>query len=135
MIMVQRFLWGFVLSMFGAFVIANIALTQTISPLYFKQVVDEKNTIVSYLRSVKSLPSFQKDLILYKNLYGKRIEEEVFYDEQMREAKIQELEGLLQKNPQSRDTLYNLYLLYSQKGNEERALDYLQRAREIDPAL
>lgn len=133
--MVRRFGWGIALSLFGAYVIANIALTQTISPLYFQQVVDEKNTIVSYLRSVKSLPSFQQDLILYKNLYGKRIEEEVFYDEQMRERKIQELEQLLERNPRSRDTLYNLYLLYSQTGNEQKALEYLTRARLIDPAL
>lgn len=133
--MLKRIAWGFILSLAGAYVILNIAFSQFISPLYFRQVFDEKNSIVSYLQRVRSLPTFQKDLILYKNLYGKRIEEEVFYNDMLRENKIKELEETLQKNPSSRDTLYNLYLLYSQAGNEPRALEYLDRARSIDPTL
>lgn len=133
--MLKKFAWGTVLSLAGVYVALNIAFSQQISPLYFRQVIDEKNAIVPYLQSVRSLPTFQKDLILYKNLYGKRIEEEVFYNDVLRENKIKDLELLLQKNPSSRDTLYNLYLLYSQAGNEPEALEYLNRAKLIDPAL
>lgn len=133
--MLKRIVLGFILSFAGVYVILNIVFSQLISPLYFRQVVDEQDTIVSYLQSVRSLPTFQKDLILYKNLYGKRIEEAVFYNDMLRDNKIKELEETLQKNPSSRDTLYNLYLLHSQAGNENRALDYLDRARSIDPAL
>ena len=133
--MLKKFAWGTVLSLAGVYVALNIAFSQQISPLYFRQVIDEKNAIVPYLQSVRSLPTFQKDLILYKNLYGKRIEEEVFYNDVLRENKIKDLELLLQKNPSSRDTLYNLYLLYSQAGNEPKALEYLNRAKLIDPAL
>jgi len=133
--MLKKFAWGTVLSLAGVYVILNVVFSQLISPLYFRQVVDERDAIVPYLQSVRSLPSFQKDLILYKNLYGKRIEEEVFYNDALRENKIKDLELLLQKNPSSRDTLYNLYLLYSQAGNEPKALEYLNRAKLIDPAL
>ena len=133
--MLKKFAWGTVLSLAGVYVALNIAFSQLISPLYFRQVVDERDAIVPYLQSVRSLPTFQKDLILYKNLYGKRIEEEVFYNDVLRENKIKDLELLLQKNPSSRDTLYNLYLLYSQAGNEPKALEYLNRAKLIDPAL
>mgnify|MGYP001562952195 FL=1 len=133
--MLKKIAWGFVLSLAGAYVVLNVVFSQLISPLYFRQVVDERDAIVPYLQSVRSLPTFQKDLILYKNLYGKLIEEEVFYNDLLRENKIKELEETLQKNPSSRDTLYNLYLLYSQAGNEPKALEYLNRAKLIDPAL
>ena len=133
--MFKKIAWGTFLSLVGVYVIVNFVFSQLISPLYFRQVVDERDSIVSYLQSVRSLPTFQKDLILYKNLYGKRIEEEVFYNDTLRENKIIELEETLQKNPSSRDTLYNLYLLYSQAGNEQKAIEYLNKARQIDPAL
>ena len=133
--MFKKFTWGVVLSLAGVYVLLNVIFSQLISPLYFRQVVDERDAIVPYLQSVRSLPTFQKDLILYKNLYGKRIEEEVFYNDALRDNKIKDLELLLQKNPSSRDTLYNLYLLYSQAGNEPKALEYLNRAKLIDPAL
>lgn len=133
--MLKKFGWGIVLSLAGTYVVLNVVFSQLISPLYFRQVVDEGATIVPYLQSVRSLPTFQQDLILYKNLYGKRIEEEVFYNDILRENKIKELEETLQKNQSSRDTLYNLYLLYSQAGNEQKALEYHNRALLIDPAL
>lgn len=133
--MFKKIAWGTFLSLAGVYVVINFVFSQLISPLYFRQVVDERDTIVSYLQSVRSLPTFQKDLILYKNLYGKRIEEEVFYNDTLRENKILELEETLQKNPSSRDTLYNLYLLYSQAGNETKAIEYLNKAKQIDPAL
>ena len=133
--MFKKIAWGTFLSLLGVYVIINSVFSQLISPLYFRQVVDERDTIVSYLQSVRSLPTFKKDLILYKNLYGKRIEEEVFYNDTLRENKILELEVTLQKNPSSRDTLYNLYLLYSQAGNEQKVIEYLNKARQIDPAL
>jgi len=133
--MIKRFAWGTLLSLAGAYVLLNVVFSQLISPLYFRQVTDERDAIVPYLQSVRSLPTFQKDLILYKNLYGKRIEEEVFYNDMLRENKIKELEETLLKNPSSRDTLYNLYLLYSQAGNESKALEYHARALLIDPAL
>lgn len=133
--MLKKFAWGTVLSLAGVYVILNVMFSQLISPLYFRQVVDERDFIVPYLQSVRSLPTFQKDLILYKNLYGKRIEEEVFYNDTLRENKIKELEETLQKNSSSRDILYNLYLLYSQAGNEPKALEYLNKAKRVDPAL
>lgn len=133
--MIKKFAWGTFLSLAATYMVINLVFSQLISPLYFKQIVNEKNAIVPYLQSVRSLPTFKKDLILYKNLYGKRIEEEVFYSDTLRNNKIQELEGLLQKNPSSRDALYNLYLLYSQAGNETKALEYLNKAKQIDPAL
>ena len=128
---------GIGLALFTAFVFLglNIAYSQLISPLYFRQVIDEKNSIVAYLKSIRTLPTFQHDLILYKNLYGREIEDQVFYDESVRREKIRQLEALLVKNTNSRDTLYNLYLLYSQAGDDSKALEHLNKAKQIDPAL
>ncbi len=128
---------GIGLALFTAFVYLslNIVYSQLISPLYFRQVVDEKNSIVAYLKSIRTLPTFEHDLLLYKNLYGRQIEDEVFYDESARGDKIRKLEALLVKNPNSRDTLYNLYLLHSQAGDDTKALEHLNKAKQIDPAL
>jgi len=39
----------------------------------------------------------------------------------------------LERNSKSRDVLYNLYLLYKEKGDEKTANNYFKRALELDP--
>ena len=52
-----------------------------------------------------------------------------------RKETMAEFESLLQKNPKSRDLLYNLYLLYNEDGNKIKAEEYLKKAKEIDPTV
>jgi hypothetical protein len=133
--MFKKIIIGTLFSLGTVYLGLSIAVSQLISPLYFQQVLDEKNAIVAYLISTRTLPSFQGNLNLYKSMYGQEIEDKVFYDERSRDEKIKKLEVLLEKNPYSRDTLYNLYLLHTQAGNELVALQYLNRAKQVDPSL
>lgn len=114
---------------------ANIVSSQNISGLYFRLVDGGKQATVEYLKTIKTLPQFRKDLDRQKALFGQNIENEVFEEEVRRKQRIKELEGLLQKNPKSRDILYALYLLYNEEGNKQIANEYLRKAQEIDPNI
>ena len=77
------------------FLAANVALSQIISPLYFQLSQPNQQLIVEFLKAAKSLPLFEEKLILYKNMYGSEVEEEVFADDKQREALINQLEQIL----------------------------------------
>lgn len=133
--MVKNITYGVLFTFCFFFLGLNVIYSQLVSPLYFNQVVNEKKTVIDYLKSIRTLPEFGEQLMLYKNLYGEQVEEEVFYDDSIRKQKIKNLELLLEKNLKARDILYSIFLLYSNEGDEKKALEYLDRARSIDPAL
>lgn len=115
------------------FVTLNLAVSQNISPLYFRMINDEKQTVATYLTDIRKLPLFSSELIRYKNKYGQEVEKEVFKIEEARRKNITKLEGALKDNPSSRDLLYNLSVLYHEAGDETKAGEYLKLAKEIDP--
>ena len=117
------------------FLLFNILASQAISSLYVGVVNDNRNSIVEFLKRIKPLPIFQSQLDHYKNIYGKTIEQEVYAQDIRVNNKIIQLEKLLALNPESRDVLYNLYILYSEKGNRQKAQEYLRKAQEIDPNI
>ncbi len=117
------------------FLAANVALSQIISPLYFQLSQPNQQLIVEFLKAAKPLPLFKEKLILYKNMYGSEVEEEVFADDKQREALINQLEQILLGNPSQKDILYSLYLLYSDKGDLNTAAAYFKLAKEVDPTL
>lgn len=119
----------------GLYLLFNIALTQTVSPLYFSLIQDEKAHLVSFLSAIRSLPLFQSKLLLYKNLYGKTVEEQVYAEDKRKNELIHKLEQILKKNPSARDILYSLYLLHSDRENINVANVYLKKAQEIDPVI
>jgi tetratricopeptide (TPR) repeat protein len=120
---------------FGVFVIVNAAVSQFFPPLYFQSLKNERETAVSYLKSIQSRPEFGSELYRFTTLYGNTVKEGVFYDDSMREYYIRELERLYSKNPSSRDINYQLSILYKQQGDEEKSQLFLDRAHTIDPAL
>ena len=81
------------------------------------------------------LPAFPLFLQMNKNIYGGSLKQEVFAKDNKRKETIAKFESLLQKNPKSRDLLYNLYLLYQEDGNGTKAEEYLRRAKVIDPMI
>ena len=116
-----------------SFLIFNLVLSQLISPLYFQLVKEDKKTVASFLNKIKNLTIFPSFLEMNKKIYGNSLEQDVFAEDNKRKETIAEFESLLQKNPQSRDILYNLYLLYNEDGNKTKAAEYLMKAKEIDP--
>jgi len=120
--------------LFFLFLIINIVFSQNISSLFVGMVNNQRQAVVDYLKRIKVLPQFKKELVNYQEIYGHGLTNEVFKDERLREEKIAELESILQKNNQARDVLYDLYLLYKAEGNNDKAQSYLNKAKEIDPS-
>ena len=109
-----------------AFLFLNLLYSQLISPLYPQFVNESKNTVVEYLKKIKTLSSFEIQLNVFENIYGRGIKEEVFQEDLVRNQKIKKLEQVLEKNPNSRDVLYSLYQLYWEKGDSLTAGKYLK---------
>ena len=117
------------------FLFINLISSQTISPLYFGFISEDKKSMISFLLNIKNLSIFNKELDKSKIIFGNNIENDVFQPDIEKNNKIKVFEQLLQKNPQSRDILYALYQLYSQKGNIITAKKYLMQAKMIDPNI
>jgi len=134
-IILQKYLFTILVFLMLIFLSVNIFSSQDISPLYAGIIGGQKQAAIDYLRKIKLLPEFKSELENYKETFGTIIENEVFQVDRERKEKIGELEQLLTKNNQARDVLYGLYLLNKEDGNNNKAQDYLNRAREIDPML
>jgi hypothetical protein len=117
------------------FLLLNIVFSQNIHPLYSGVVNDDRAATVDFLKKIKTLPEFEKELENYEESYGAVIAQEVFQEENEREVKIKTLEQLLQKNPKARDVLYALYQLNKIEGRNGIANKYFERAKEVDPAI
>ncbi len=124
----------FILSILVILVL-NIISSQNISGLYFRLVNGQRKAAVEYLKNIKDLPQFQEDLGRQKAFFGQNIESAVFQEETYRKQRVKELEAVLKRNPQARDVLYALYILYNAEGNKQIADEYLRKAQEVDPNL
>ena len=117
------------------FLVFNLIYSQLISPLYFQLAKEDKTAVTDFLSKIKNLPVFSSFLEINKNIYGNSLEAEVFAESVKRKQSIKEYESYLQKNPASRDVLYNLYLLYQDNNNQIKAKEYLNKTKELDPLI
>ena len=117
------------------FLLVNIFLSQLIPTLYFHLIKNDKEAIVTFLTKIKKTSDFTSYMNINTQIYGESIRRDVFDIDQKRLAKIKSLELLLQKYPDSRDVLYDLYLLYHEQGNALKAENYLKKTLIIDPAI
>lgn len=127
----KSFPWFFIF--LTLFLIINISYSQKISSLFFGLANNDKIQTVRFLQKIRNTKNFNQQLKYYENIFGPSLKTEVFNKEIQREAKIKELEQILDKNPQSRDVLYSLYLLYLEKEEKTTAEKYLRSANQIDP--
>ncbi len=117
------------------FLLANIISSQTISPLYSGVVNENEAAVVAYLKKIKTLPIFPSQLAYYQTIYGPSLAQQVNLQDLQLKYQISRFKKGLQLNPYSRDVLYNLYLLYSDKEDKQMAQEYLRRAQAVDPNL
>lgn len=117
------------------FLFLNLISSQLVSPLYFQIVNGNKKATISLLEKIKTLPEFQKIMIMNKNIYGKEIAVEIFRQENEKKLLIKNLEQELLINPKARDVLYSLYLLYRDQGDSLIAQKYFQQAKAVDPDI
>jgi tetratricopeptide (TPR) repeat protein len=134
-LIIKKILLLLILFIFFLFLILNIAFSQNVSSLLVGVVNNQKPAVVDYLKKIKPLLQFQDELKNYQQRYGVSLKDEVFKDETLRREEIARLEQLLIKNNQARDVLYKLYLLYKEDGDSNKARQYLDRAKEVDPTI
>lgn len=119
----------------SVFLLFNIVFSQNISPIFFGLINNERRSSVEYLKKIRKNSDFAQQLKYYVTLYGPSIKNEVYANELIRDAKIKQFEQILKNSPQSRDVLYSLYLLYSEKGDRLTAENYYKRAKMVDPNI
>lgn len=117
------------------FLSLNLYFSQKISPIFFRMANNDKKAAVEFLQKIRQATDFPQQLKYYENIYGTSLKTEVFAEELEREIKIKKLEQILEKNHQSRDVLYGLYLLYKEKGDKKIAEKYLSLVKEVDPTV
>lgn len=113
--------------------LANFYASVGIPQLYIRHVENERDTIGTYLAAIRSLPEFQPSYTHAVNTYGLRIRNELFTADNIRNAKIIKLEQELTYNPNNRDILIALSILYKANHDEEKSREYLDAAKRIDP--
>jgi len=117
------------------FVFLNIYSSQTISSLYFLVANERYPAAVEFIQRIRSLPDFSFFLAINKKIYGQKLQEDVFAQENQKKQQIAELEAILEKNPKARDALLRLSALYNELGNKIKEKQYWQKAKEVDPNL
>ncbi len=123
----------FLLSVF--YVALNIYSSQTVHPLYFKQVENESEHAIEYLSMIKTLPKFEAQYQWYNSVAADDIHDQVYHDTIVRTARIAQLEEVLTRNPNSPHILSALSKLYTLQGNNLQAEIYKSQAQQIDPGL
>lgn len=116
------------------FLILNIRLSETINPLYDQFITENINASADLTKKVRFLPEGKEIRAMQSEIYGNGFDILLAKDESVIQQKINTYENLLSNNPQARDVLYNLYLLYKYEA-DPRAADYLKRAQAVDPSI
>lgn len=125
------FILGFVLSLF---ISLNIAASQNSVPdLYFSFVTENPQAVTETLERTQRLKEYPEILAMQREIYGPTIDEHISSETNSRNEKIKYLESILQNNPESRDILYTLSILYRQNNQDSLSEQYLNRAKAVDP--
>lgn len=128
---IALFVLGFVLSLF---ITLNIAASQSSVPnLYFSFVTENPQAVTETLDRIQHVKEYPEILAMQREIYGPLIDEHISQENASRNAKIKYLEAALQNNPESRDILYALSVLYIASGQYDRSNQYFERAKAVDP--
>lgn len=124
-----------------AYLLGNIVFSQNVSPLYYNLSNTNLNKqslydqALEFLLSIRNLPEFNKFSPRFEAVYGNVLVEDIKKEDDKNSNYFKNLEYILDKNSKSRDALLKLYLYHVQKGDPEKAQEYLNKAREVDPSL
>jgi tetratricopeptide (TPR) repeat protein len=119
----------------GIFVTANVFASQVVHPLYFSFITEDRAAVTQVLRRVRFTSLYPELFAMQEQIYGRTLDDDVNKEVKQRAGDITILERYLAVNPNARDILYNLALLYKENGNSQKADEYLKRAQEVDPEI
>lgn len=113
----------------------NILASQRYNEHMYGYMDGKKEDVLTYLKHIWGTPLFKLEMKAFedeRNLTVLREWEEI--QKQNRE-RIEVMEKMTESHPYSPELYYNLHLLYSENGNTQKADEYLDKARQIDPSI
>jgi len=98
-------------------------------------MMEDDKSIMQYLKHIGGTPLFNLEIEAYKSAGKLNIVSLWTSIRNENEKKIKTLESSVVTYPYSPELYYNLYLLYSEKGDKIKARENLRLAQQIDPSL
>ena len=141
MLKIFKKIYPYITALLIVYLLGNIVVSQNISQSYFKlsdfslPKSNLHNEAFNFLISIRKLPEFETFLPRFKAVFGNSIEDDIKKEDGKRSIYFKNLEYIIEKNPKSRDALLKLYLYYIQENQPDKAIYYLNKAKEIDPSL
>lgn len=116
------------------FLYMNISAVMAIPSLYSQVADRDEEAMIVFFRKAKSSKEFRELFPEIQQLFVS-LENKVYAEDRSRQDEIAYFESLLSYNPNARDVLYTLSLLYEKQGNSVKSAEYLARARVVDPTI
>ena len=141
MLKIFKKIYPYITALLIVYLLGNIVVSQNISQSYFKlsdfslPKSNLHNEAFNFLISIRKLPEYNIFLPRFKAVFGDSLEEDVKKEDEKRLVYFKNLEYIIEKNPKSRDALLKLYLYYIEENKPDIAIEYLNKAKEIDPSL
>ncbi|MFH1827202.1 MAG: hypothetical protein ABH812_02070 [bacterium] len=123
------------------YLLGNIIFSQNVSPVYYslsntslsKQSLYDQ--ALEFLLSIRSLPEFNEFSPRFEAVYGNVLKEDIIAEDEKNSNYYKNLEYILDKNSKSRDALLKLYVYYIQNNQPDKAIEYLNKAKKVDPNI
>jgi len=141
MLKILKKIYPYIGALFIVYLLGNIVVSQNVSPIYYKLStisLSKKalhNDAFNFLTSIRKLSEFNEFLPRFTAVFGSSLNEDIRKEDEKRAAYFKNLEYIIEKNPKSRDALLKLYLYYIQENEPDKAIYYLNKAKEVDPSL
>jgi len=141
MLKIFKKIYPYITALLIVYLLGNVVVSQNISSSYYKLTdfslpkSNLHNEAFNFLISIRKLPEYNIFLPRFKAVFGDSLEEDVKKEDEKRLVYFKNLEYIIEKNPKSRDALLKLYLYYIEENKPDIAIEYLNKAKEIDPSL
>ena len=141
MLKILKIIYPYIGVLLIAYLLGNIVVSQNVSPIYYtlSDLSLSKKSLhdgaFNFLMSIRKLPEFEQFLPRFIAVFGSSIGEDIKKEDDKRLAYFKNLEYIIEKSPKSRDALLKLYLYYVQENEPDKAIYYLNKAKEVDPSL
>lgn len=113
----------------------NILASQGYDEHMYGYMNGKREDTLTYLKRIWGTPLFNMEMQAFKDENNLTILHEWEKIQEQNAQRIAMMEKITQSHPYSPELYYNLFLLYSENGNIQKAEEYLHKARQIDPSI
>jgi tetratricopeptide (TPR) repeat protein len=113
----------------------NIFASQKYHPTLYGVMDGDTISAISYLKHIWGTRLFSMEIDTYKKDQNTEVLAGWEKIQTENKQRIINLENASRLHPYAPEIYYNLFLLYSENGEKEKALQNLQKAQAIDPSL